>query len=87
MHVGLDVKASTELAMAVGIAIIVLALALHVNAMTSLAPLATTSSTTTIQISIPTGLSPGCYVGTQNPFTITQVPCDTNLPPMGGIGT
>jgi len=82
-------KAKATVAMAFGASalILVLAFAVHVNASGS-TPTAGTLSTGFVQTpreAIPDGLQPGCYVGTLNPFTITQVPCMFNSPQMGGL--
>jgi hypothetical protein len=80
-------KATIVTAFAASALILVLAFAVHVNASGSTATTGT-PSTGFVQTpggAIPDGLPPGCYVGTLNPFTITQVPCMFNSPPVGTL--
>ena len=84
---GRKAKATIVAAFAASALILALAFAVHVNASGSTVTTGTLS-TGLVQTpggAIPDGLQPGCYVGTLNPFTITQVPCMFNYPPVGTL--
>ena len=84
---GRKAKATIVAAFAASALILALAFAVHVNASGSTVTTGTLS-TGLVQTpggAIPDGLPPGCYVGTLNPFTITQVPCMFNSTPPGSL--
>ena len=83
---GRKAKATIATALAASAMVLVLALAVHLDTSGSTPAAVGTPGTATTQTpAIPVGLQPGCYVGTLDPFTITQVPCMYNLPPIGTL--
>jgi hypothetical protein len=82
---GRRAKATIATALAASAMVLVLALAVHLSASGSAPPAGTLGTATTQAPTIPVGLAPGCYVGTLDPFAITQVPCMYNLPPIGTL--
>ena len=73
-------------ALVASIVILALALVVHMDAAASTASSAGTLNTAATQTpTVPDLSQPGCYMGTVNPFTIVQVPCQTNLPPVGAL--
>lgn len=83
-----NAEATMAMALAVSVAILVLGLAVHPSAFAStISGVGPLNTATTQTPTVPDMVQPGCYVGTLHPFTITEVACAFNLPPMGGIGT
>ena len=78
-------KVTVATMLATSAVVFALVLAFLTNAVASSTAGVDVSNTATTQPpAVPIGLQPGCYVGTVSPFTITQVPCMFNSPPLGG---